>query len=173
MTSHSHSVRVLLIAAVCAAILSAVGISSTQITSLSGVVSQELSSLFATPMSVQVIGGVAGVAVGGALGWLFKTRKRRFVSSCLTRMSSTYDEFYDNKEECRKRLTQMKKESLQLFKEGKIDENHLTMMDRKLEEYLKELGDETPHRHQAKRKKRRTEKNLNLRSALYWWKTTS
>lgn len=95
------------------------------------------------------------------------------MSSCLARMSSTYDEFYDNKEECRKRLTQMKKESLQLFKEGKIDESHLTMMDTKLEEYLKELRAETPYRHQAKRKKRKTEKDLNLRSALYWWKTTS
>jgi len=173
MTSHSLSVRVLLIVALCAAILSAVGIPVTQITFLSGVVSQELSSLLAMPLSVQVIGGVAGVAVGGALGWLLKTRKRRFVSSCLARMSSTYDEFYDNKEECRKRLTQMKKESLQLFREGKIDESHLTMMDARLEEYLKELRGETPYRHQAKRKKRRTEKDLNLRSALYWWKTAS
>jgi len=166
-------VRVLLITALCVAILSAVGISVTQITSLSGVVPQELSSLLAMPVSLQVIGGVAGATVGGALGWLFKTRKRRFVSSYLTRMSSTYDEFYDDKEECRNRLTQMKKESLQLFRQGKIDENHLTMMDTKIEEYLKELRGETPRRHQAKRKKRKTEKDLNLRSALYWWKTTS
>ncbi len=172
MTSHSLSLRVLSITALCVAILSAIGISAKQIMSLSSLVPQEVSSLLAMPGSLQVIGGVAGATVGGAVGWLFKTRKRRFVSNYLARMSSTYDEFYDNKEECRKRLTQMKKESLQLFKEGKIDENHLTMMDAKLEEYLKGLRTETPYRRQAKRRKRKTEKNLSLRSALYWWKTT-
>jgi len=84
-------------------------------------------------------GGVAAVAVP-ALGLLFKTRKRRFVSSYLTRVDSVYNEYFMNREECRKRLVQMKDEIVQLLKKGKIDEPHFTIIDAKLERYMKDLA---------------------------------
>ena len=84
-------------------------------------------------------GGVAAVAVP-ALGWLFKTRKRRFVSGYLTRVDSVYNEYFMNREECRKRLVQMKDEIVQLLKKGRIDEPHFTIIDSKLERYMKDLA---------------------------------
>lgn len=89
---------------------------------------------------LQVAGGGVAAVVVPALGWLFKTRKRRFVSGYLTRVDSVYNEYFMNREECRKRLVQMKDEIVQLLKKGKIDEPHFTIIDSKLERYMKDLA---------------------------------
>jgi hypothetical protein len=100
------------------------------------------SSLFGleTTQLLQIAGG--GVAAVGApiMGWMFKTRKRRFVSGYLTKIDSTYNEYFMNREECRKRLTEMKDEAVQLLKKGKVDEPHFTIIDNKLAQYLKDLA---------------------------------
>ena len=87
------------------------------------------------------IAGGGAAAVGAPLmGWMFKTRKRRFVSGYLTKIDSTYNEYFMNREECRKRLVHMKDEIVQLLKKGKIDEPHFTIIDSKLERYMKDLA---------------------------------
>jgi hypothetical protein len=83
--------------------------------------------------------GVAATAGAGFLGWFLKTGKRRFVSGYLMKIDSTYNQYYMNREECRKRLSQMKEEAIQLLKKGKIDEPHFTLVDNKLTTYLKEI----------------------------------
>ena len=100
------------------------------------------SMLFGLDMTqlIQVAGGGVAAAAVPLLGWLVKTRKRRFVSSYLTKVDSVYNEFFMNREECRKRLEQMKGEIVQLLKKGKIDEPHFTILDTKLERYLKDLA---------------------------------
>lgn len=90
--------------------------------------------------TLQQIGGVAATGGAGVLGWFLKTRKRRFVSSYLMKVDSTYNEYSVNREECKKRLTQMKEESIQLLRKGKMDEPHFTLIDNKLNQYLKDLG---------------------------------
>ena len=55
-------------------------------------------------------------------------------------VDSTYNEYSVNREECKKRLTQMKEESIQLLRKGKMDEPHFTLIDNKLNQYLKDLG---------------------------------
>lgn len=89
---------------------------------------------------LQQIGGVAATAGAGFLGWFLKTRKRRFVSGYLMKIDSIYNQYSMNREECRKLLSQMKEESIQLLKKGKIDEPHFTLVDNKLTAYLKEVA---------------------------------
>lgn len=100
------------------------------------------SSLFGleTTQLLQIAGGAAAAVGAPLMGWMFKTRKRRFVSGYLTRIDSTYNEYFMNREECRKRLTQMKNEAVQLLKKGKVDEPHFTIIDNKLTQYLKDLA---------------------------------
>jgi len=103
--------------------------------------SQPSSSLFGleTTQLLQMAGGGAAAVGAPAMGWMFKTRKRRFVSGYLTKIDFTYNEYFMNREECRKRLTQMKDEAVQLLKKGKVDEPHFTIIDNKLTQYLKDL----------------------------------
>lgn len=89
--------------------------------------------------TLQQIGGVAATGGAGVLGWFLKTRKRRFVSSYLMKVDSTYNQYSMNREECKKRLAQMKEESIQLLRKGKMDEPHFTLIDNKLNQYLKDL----------------------------------
>jgi len=111
-------------------------------TATSATKSQTSSSLFGleTTQLLQIAGGGAAAAGAPLIGWMFKTRKRRFVSGYLTKIDSTYNEYSMNREECRKRLTQMKDEAVQLLKKGKVDEPHFTIIDNKLTQYLKDLA---------------------------------
>lgn len=86
----------------------------------------------------QILGAAA---TGGSiiLGWLFKTRKRRFLSSYLTKIDSTYNQYATNRAECKKALETMKTEILQMLKTGKIDEAHFTILQDKITQYLTEL----------------------------------
>jgi hypothetical protein len=90
--------------------------------------------------TLQQIGGVAATGGAGVLGWFLKTRKRRFVSSYLMKVDSIYNRYSVNREECKKRLAQMKEESIQLLRKGKMDEPHFTLIDNKLTQYLKDLA---------------------------------
>ena len=112
-------------------------------TTISGTKSQtSSSSLFGleTTQLLQIAGGGAAAVGAPVIGWMFKTRKRRFVSGYLIKIDSTYNEYSMNREECRKRLTQMKNEAVQLLKKGKVDEPNFTIIDNKLTQYLKDLA---------------------------------
>jgi hypothetical protein len=112
-------------------------------TTATGTTKTQLSSSlfgFEGTQLLQVAGGGAAAVVAPLMGWMFKTRKRRFVSGYLTRIDSTYNEYFMNREECRKRLAQMKNEAVQLLKKGKVDEPHFTIIDNKLTQYLKDLA---------------------------------
>jgi len=102
---------------------------------------QPSSSLFGLEGTqlLQVAGGGAAAVGAPVIGWMLKTRKRRFVSGYLTKIDSTYNEYFMNREECRKRLMQMKDEAVELLKKGKVDEPHFTIIDNKLTQYLKDL----------------------------------
>ena len=85
------------------------------------------------------MGGAAVTGGSVLLGWLFKTRKRRFLSSYLTRIDATYNEYYANQEECKDKLARMKEEVLKLLKTGKIDEGQFSVLDNKITQRLKEI----------------------------------
>jgi len=83
------------------------------------------------------------LAVTGAsivAGWLFKTKKRRFVSDYLRKIDSICSVHSVNRDKCREHLLEMKGEALRLFEKGKIDESQFAVIDTKLAQRLKGLG---------------------------------
>lgn len=86
------------------------------------------------------IAGAAGTGGSIVIGWLFKTRKRRFMSNYLTKIDSTFNEYSLNQEDCKNRLGKMKEEISHLLKKGKIDEAQFTLLDNKILQHLKNLG---------------------------------
>lgn len=103
---------------------------------------------------------MGAVATGGsiAVGWLFKTRKRRFVSAYLRKIDAVYDSYsaqavslvegsrlsslarLESKEKCKKQLAEMKEEILHMLEKGKIDEPQFSVIDTKLAQHLRDLG---------------------------------
>jgi ribosomal protein L40E len=90
--------------------------------------------------SFQQMLGAVGTGASIVAGWLFKTRKRRFLSRYLTKIDSVYNAYALNKEECKARLSRMRDEVTNMLKKGKIDANHFAILDDKLVEYLKEIS---------------------------------
>jgi uncharacterized protein YxjI len=103
---------------------------------------------------------MGAVATGGsiAVGWLFKTRKRRFVSAYLRKIDAAYDSYsaqavslvegsrlsslarLESKEKFKKQLAEMKEEILHMLEKGKIDEPQFSVIDTKLAQHLRDLG---------------------------------
>jgi len=86
------------------------------------------------------IGGVAVTGASIVAGWLFKTKKRRFVSDYLRKIDSICSIHSANRDKCREHLLEMKGEALRLFEKGKIDESQFSVIDTKLAQRLKDLG---------------------------------
>jgi hypothetical protein len=88
-----------------------------------------------------VLTGIISLLSGsGVVGWVFSTRKRRYVTAYLSRIDTTYNEFAVDREECKSRLKQMQADIIQQLKKGKIDETHFSILDGKITGYLNELG---------------------------------
>lgn len=62
------------------------------------------------------------------------------MSGYLLKVDSTYNDYSVNREECRKRLAQMRADAIQLLKKGKFDEPHFALIENKITGYLKDLG---------------------------------
>lgn len=103
----------------------------------------DLRSLLSNPAQIgnywpQLLGAVA---TGGSviLGWMFKTRKRRFLTSYMAKIDSTFNQYAINRDDCEKRLEKMRNEIVRMLKSGRIDESHFTILEDKITQYLKEL----------------------------------
>lgn len=92
---------------------------------------------------LQAVGGVALSGGGLIVGIYHKNRKRRTLSSYLTKIDSTYNQYAINREDCRTRLEQLKHEIIQLLNKGKIDESHFELLDEKIKDYLIDLSQKT------------------------------
>jgi hypothetical protein len=84
--------------------------------------------------------GAAATGMSVVLGWLFKTRKRRFLTGYMSKIDSTFTEYAVNREECKTQLKQMKANIVKLLEKGKIDESHFTILEGKIAQYLRELN---------------------------------
>jgi len=92
---------------------------------------------------LQAVGGI-GLSGGGLIiGIYHKNRKRRTLSSYLTKIDSTYNQYAVNREDCKTHLEQLKREIIQLLNKGKIDESHFELLDEKIKDYLLALAEET------------------------------
>ncbi|MFH0848717.1 MAG: hypothetical protein V1857_04375, partial [archaeon] len=91
-------------------------------------------------ISLQQILGASATGVSIILGWLFKTRKRRFTSGYLAKIESVYKEYSANPEECKNHLAQMKGEVDSMLKKGKLDETHFSILDARIARYVRDLS---------------------------------
>jgi hypothetical protein len=91
-----------------------------------------------------VIGGV--VVVAGVLIWaaLFRNKKTHTLSSYLTKIDSTFNQYAVDREECKTRLEKIKSDVIEMLNKRQIDEGHFLMLDEKISQYQKELNEATP-----------------------------
>lgn len=103
----------------------------------------DIKSLLSNPAQIgnywQQLLGAAATGGSVVLGWLFKTRKRRFLTGYMAKIDSTFNEYAVNKDECQTRLEKMRTDIVHMLKTGKIDESHFTILEDKITHYLKEL----------------------------------
>ena len=92
---------------------------------------------------LQAVGGISLSGGGLIVGIYHKNRKRRTLSSYLTKIDSTYNQYAVNREDCKTQLEQLKREIIQLLNKGKIDESHFELLDEKIKDYLLALAEET------------------------------
>lgn len=89
------------------------------------------------------IAGAIGTGGSVVIGWLFKTRKRRFMSHYLTKIDSTFNEYSLDQEECKNHLAKMNEEVISLLKKGKLDEAQFTLLENKITQYMKKVVSDT------------------------------
>ncbi len=97
--------------------------------------------------SLLLVIGAAIVAGGGVIaGLMFSSRKRttHTLSTYLEKIDSTFNQYAVDREECRSRLEQLKRDAIEMLNNGKIEEGHFLMLDEKITQYLKDLGQTTP-----------------------------
>jgi len=94
---------------------------------------------------LQAVSGIALSGGGIIIGFYHKNRKRRTLSSYITKIDSTYKEYALNRNECITRLEQLKQDIIQLLNKGKIDESHFQMLDEKIKDYLIDLTQKSEH----------------------------
>ena len=71
----------------------------------------DIRSLLSNPAQIgnywQQLLGAAATGGSVVLGWLFKTRKRRFLTSYMAKIDSTFNQYAVNRDECQARLEKM------------------------------------------------------------------
>jgi len=91
---------------------------------------------------IPISGGVAGL-----VGWVLNTRKQRRKKSVMFReylseIDSIYTNFKMNAHQCEAELLKIKEQVMQEFKDELIDPEKYTILDKRLEDYLKEIRKE-------------------------------
>jgi len=91
---------------------------------------------------VPISGGVAGL-----VGWVLNTRKQRRKKSVMFReylseIDSIYTRFKMNAHQCEAELLKIKEQIMQEFKDELIDPEKYTVLDKRVEDYLKEIRKE-------------------------------
>ncbi len=86
--------------------------------------------------------GVILLVVGGATGWIFSRRKRGRVKKLIDETDRIYSSFKMKSRRCEAELYRLKDMVLDEFKNGKIDEHSYAIIDKRIEDYLKEVREQ-------------------------------
>ena len=99
--------------------------------------------------TIQTITGLVtiGAAVVGVFGWMYRKRLmdrrvRILITKRLEEVDDVYSRFKMNSIKCESELIRLKGEILHEFKEGLIDEQNFETLDRRIDEYMKEIHEE-------------------------------
>jgi hypothetical protein len=93
--------------------------------------------------SLLLVIGVAIVGVGGAIGGLMfrsRTPTTHALSSYLEKIDATFNQYAVDREECKSRLEQLKRDAIEMLNKGKLEEGHFLMLDEKISQYLNDLA---------------------------------
>ena len=83
-----------------------------------------------------IIGPISIVSI--IVGWLFRSRQRRYLNKYMTLIDVAYETLQENNNnrECLLRLQLIKKEVTHLFKKGKINDSYYNILQSKISEYM-------------------------------------
>jgi cytochrome c-type biogenesis protein CcmE len=89
---------------------------------------------------------IGGTAVG-VIGWMARTRstnrrKKILFKKLIEEVDDVYSRFKMNSRRCEGELHRLKDEVLDEFKEGMIDEDNYNVLDRRIDDYLKEVKEQ-------------------------------
>jgi len=88
-----------------------------------------------------VVGATAGVAALLA-GWYYTRKKRKSISRFMTEIDDTYSSFKMKSRRCEAELYRLKDMVSDELKKGKIDENIYMVLEKRIEDYLKEIREQ-------------------------------
>ena len=82
---------------------------------------------------------VLGTILAALIGFLIVRKKRGMLKKYLAEIESTFGSYSKGSDYCEKELLRLKTEIKTKFNEGKIEENHYIILDRKISEYIGEV----------------------------------
>jgi YVTN family beta-propeller protein len=87
-----------------------------------------------------IIGPISIISI--IVGWLFRSRQRRYLNKYMTLIDVAYETLQDNKNsrECLLRLQLIRKEVTHLFKKGKINDSYYNILQNKISEYMVKIN---------------------------------
>src|SRR3989344_3209657 len=88
-----------------------------------------------------IIGAIAGVAALLA-GWYYTRRKKKSISKFMTEIDDTYSSFKMKSRRCEAELYRLKDMLADELKKGKIDESTYSILEKRIEDYLKEIREQ-------------------------------
>ena len=87
---------------------------------------------------VQILGGLLAVIVA-LIGWYFSRRARGKTAQYMTEIDKVYYKHNKNTNKCEAELTAIKETIEEDFKNGKINDQSLAILDKRIDKYAKEL----------------------------------
>ncbi|RMF90490.1 MAG: hypothetical protein D6733_03675 [Methanobacteriota archaeon] len=86
--------------------------------------------------------GVFLVVAGSVGGWFLSRRKRGRVKRLIDEIDTVYSNFKMKSRRCEAELYRLKDLILEEFKNGRIDDNSYAILDRRIEDYLREIREQ-------------------------------
>jgi len=83
--------------------------------------------------------GVILVPIGAFAAWIIARRKRRSISKYLTEIDDCFSHYKMKSKRCEAELYRLRDMISEELKKGSIDENAYSVLDKRIDEYLKEL----------------------------------
>jgi parallel beta-helix repeat protein len=84
-------------------------------------------------------GTIIASAIAFLIGFLSLKKKRGKLSEYLEKIDDTYDEYKEDPKECRQELIALRDKIKIEVKQGNLEEGHFLILDKKIDDYLREL----------------------------------
>lgn len=93
--------------------------------------------------------GVAIVIIGGIVGWLVSRKVRGKTAKYMSEIDKVYRKYNTNTHKCEAELTNIREQIEDDFKKGKINDQALSILDKRIDKYAKELRSDIVNRRES------------------------